>query len=81
MSKKVKLKSGIEIEDCRDLSMGIFISRDIDSKYMSLGYSSDGNFYISMIGKRIFDYQYDEFQKEFDKYKLAVEEANEIFKI
>lgn len=79
MSKKIKLKCGIEIKDCRDLSMGIFVNKDIDSKFMGLGHKSNGKFYIIMVGKFIHDYSFDDFQKEFDIYKSAVKEANEIF--
>jgi hypothetical protein len=76
-TKTIELKSGIVIKDSRSLGCGIMIENQ-NTKYMTLGYSSQNGFYLNMKGVSITMNDYPEYYKEFDIMRLSLAEANQI---
>lgn len=76
-TKITELKSGIVIKDRRSLGCGIVIENQ-NTKYMTLGYSSQNGFYLNMKGVWITMDDYPKYHKELDMMQLSLVEANQI---
>lgn len=78
-TKTIQLKSGIVIKDSRNLGCGIMIENQ-DTKYMTLGYSSQNGFYINMNGMWITMEEYPDYYEELNIMRLSLVEANQLLK-
>ena len=72
-----KLKSGIIINDNRQISCGIYI-QNIDTKYMELSYSSKFGFFINIKSCWLRIEEYEQFHKELEIMRLSLIEAKHL---
>lgn len=72
-----KLKTGIEIEDNRDLGCGVVIKNQT-TKYMTLSYSNNNNFYANVSSAWLDMEGLKQLQDELDILRLSIIEAKQI---
>jgi len=73
----IELKSGIVIKDNRRLGCGIMFENQ-NTKYMTLGYTSQNGFFLNLKGVWITIDDYPEYYKELDMMRLSLVEANQL---
>lgn len=78
-TKTIVLKTGIVINDSRELGCGVSIENQ-NTKYMMLAYHAYSNeFYINTKGVFVFSHEYEAYFKEVELMRLSLIEANQIF--
>lgn len=77
-SKKIELKNGIVITDSRSLGCGVSIE-NINTKYVTLAYTSHNGFYLNVKGVWIGIDEYPQFLKEIEEMGRCLIELTKKF--